>query len=78
MQATKATPATHLHRSRLRVPDRCRTSPDAGYDRSFGLHLCNVKEGACSYRGPTFVLDAQGRRYECRKVDADRERRQRA
>ncbi len=61
---------THLHRSRPRLPERCRRSPDSSFDRSFGLHLCNVRDGLCFYRGPVFVLDADGRRYECRKAEA--------
>ena len=63
---------SHLHRSRPRVPERCRRAPDTTYDRTFGITLCNVRTGSCFYRGPVFVLDAQGRRHECRKVEADR------
>jgi hypothetical protein len=64
------TPRSHVHLSRRRVPERCRTSPNASYDGTFGIHLCNVREGQCFFRGPTFVLDANGRRFECRKVEA--------
>jgi hypothetical protein len=62
--------ASHFHVSRRRVPERCRHSPDASHDGQFGIHLCNVREGQCFYRGPIFVLDANGRRFECRKVES--------
>lgn len=65
--------ATHLHLRRTRVPERCRPSPDCSYDRGIGLHLCNVRSGNCHYRGPVFILDATGRRFECRKVEAAEE-----
>ena len=62
---------THLHVRRPRVPERCRRWTDSTYDRAFGLHLCNVKLGPCFYRGPVFVLDVDGRRFECRKAGSD-------
>jgi len=62
---------SHLHVRRPRIPERCRRSPDRSYDRSFGLHLCNVKDSPCFYRGPTFVMDPDGRKFECRKVEGD-------
>jgi hypothetical protein len=63
--------ASHIHVSRRRVPERCRHSPDASYDGTFAIHICNVREGQCFYRGPTFVLDANGRHFECRKVESN-------
>jgi hypothetical protein len=63
-------PVPNVHLSRRRVPERCRRSPNAIHDGTFGIYLCNVREGQCFYRGPTLVLDASGRRFECRKVEA--------
>ncbi len=63
--------ATHVHVNRRRVPEGCRRSPDASHDGTFGIYLCNVRQGQCYYRGPIFVLDATGRHLECRKVEAN-------
>ncbi len=63
--------ASHLHVRRPRLPERCRRSPDRSYDRTFGLYLCNVKNASCHYRGATFVVDASGRTFECRRGDGD-------
>ena len=62
---------SHLHVRLPRVPERCRRTPDRSYDRSFGLYICNVRDGPCFYRGPAFVMDANGRKPECRKQDGD-------
>jgi len=62
--------ATHSHVSRRRVPEGCRHSPNASHDGTFGIYLCNVREGQCYFRGPIFVLDSSGRRFECRKVES--------
>ncbi len=62
--------ATHLHVNRRRVPEGCRRSPNASRDGTFDIYLCNVRQGQCYYRGPIFVLDTNGRRLECRKVEA--------
>lgn len=32
------------------------------------MYLCGVRGNTCSYRGATYVLDADGRRHECQKV----------
>ncbi len=63
--------AAHIHVERRRVPEVCRRTPNASHDGTFGIYLCNVRQGQCYYRGPTFVLDSTGRRLECRKVEAD-------
>lgn len=59
----------HLHVKRLRVPERCRQAPDCHLDRNFGIYLCDVKILPCHYRGTVFVLDQDGRRFECRKAE---------
>ena len=63
----------HLHLHRPRVPERCRRSPDSSYDRTFGLHICNVsvKEGSCFFRGPVTLLEANGQKFECRKAGGE-------
>ena len=63
--------AAQVHANRRRVPEGCRRSPDASHDGTFGIYLCNVRQGQCFYRGPIFVLDSAGRRLECRKVEAN-------
>jgi hypothetical protein len=60
---------THVHVSRPRIPEGCRRTPNASRDGTFGIFICNVREGQCFFRGPIFVQDVNGRRFECRKVE---------
>ncbi len=62
---------SHLHVRRPRIPERCRRAPDCAYDGTFGFYLCNVRDSPCFYRGPAFVLDANGGKLECRKTESD-------
>jgi hypothetical protein len=58
---------------RPRCPDRCLRAPNAFYDRGFAILLCGNRDGYCSFRGAVYVLDADGRRYECQKPAAKSE-----
>jgi len=49
------------------VPDRCLRNPNAVLDRSFGIFVCNQRDARCHFHGPDFLLDDDGRHYECRK-----------
>lgn len=50
-----------------RVPLRCARTPNATFDRGFAIHTCNQRDVPCPFRGPVYVLDDNGRHYECRK-----------
>jgi hypothetical protein len=51
-----------------RVPARCQRSPNATFDRSFAMFTCNQRDPSCPFHGPAYVLDNEGRRFECRKM----------
>jgi hypothetical protein len=51
------------------VPARCLRHPNASADRAFGVFVCNHGDARCHFYGPVYVLDQEGRRYECRKRD---------
>lgn len=51
------------------LPARCRRAPNASYDRSFGIFLCDQRDARCHFYGPVYVQDQEGRQYECRKRD---------
>lgn len=50
-----------------RVPIRCQRSPNAAFDRAFAIYTCNQRDSRCPFYGPTYVLDNEGRHFECRK-----------
>jgi hypothetical protein len=50
------------------VPGRCMRSPNASFDRGFGIYVCQQRDGRCVFHGPVYVLAQDGRRYECRKA----------
>jgi hypothetical protein len=50
-----------------RVPARCVRAPNATFDRSFAIYTCNQRDVRCPFHGPTYVLDAEGPHFECRK-----------
>jgi hypothetical protein len=60
-----AAPSTALY-----VPARCQRVPNATHDRAFGIWLCDQRDARCCHFGPAYVLDEDGRRYECHKRDA--------
>jgi hypothetical protein len=50
-----------------RVPLRCQRTPNATFDRSFAMFVCNQRDARCPFYGPAYVLDNEGRHFECRK-----------
>jgi hypothetical protein len=50
-----------------RVPIRCQRTPNATFDRSFAMFTCNQRDPRCPFYGPAYILDNDGRHFECRK-----------
>lgn len=50
------------------VPSRCQRAPNATFDRSFVMFTCNQRDARCPFHGPSYVLDNDGRHFECRKM----------
>lgn len=51
-----------------RVPLRCERTPNATFDRGFAIFTCNQRDARCPFYGPAYVLDGDGRHFECRKM----------
>ena len=50
------------------MPLRCQRAPNASFDRSFAMFTCNQRDARCPFYGPAYVLDGDGRHFECRKM----------
>lgn len=57
----------NLQTKRPYVPERCAKSPNCQYDGNFGIYTCGERDRRCHYHGPVFILDQDGRHFECRK-----------